>query len=33
VFSQLPDAIGLAGMVVIGSAGVVTALRSLPKRS
>lgn len=33
VFSQLPDTIGLAGMVVIGSAGVVTALRSLPKRS
>ena len=33
VFAQVPDAIGLTGMAVIGLAGVMTALRTLPKRS
>lgn len=32
VFGQLPDAIGLAGMLVILLAGVVTAVRTLPTR-
>lgn len=33
VFAQLPDALGLAGMAVVGAAGVLTALRTLPKRT
>ncbi len=32
VFGQLPDALGLAGMAVVGLAGIVTALRTVPSR-